>query len=102
MAITFGSGTQRSGAIIAALSPAMRPDGQIYTPSSCIAFDITPSETAATDIEHVVALAEAHDSVIADDCCWAHVRETTSAPPPAVVALPFPGRVKGKYRCRLL
>ncbi len=41
-------------------------DGQVYTPYTCIAFDITSSGTAATDIEHIVALAEAHDSGIAD------------------------------------
>ena len=45
----------------------MKASGQVYTPYSCIAFDITPSGTAATDIEHIVALAEAHDSGIADD-----------------------------------
>ena len=36
-------------------------------PYSCLAFDITAAGTAATDIEHIVALAEAHDSRIADD-----------------------------------
>ena len=36
-------------------------------PYSCIAFDITSSGTAATHIEHIVALAEAHDSGIAAD-----------------------------------
>ena len=44
----------------------MRADGQIYTPYSCLAFDIRADGTAATDIEHIVALAEAHDSGIAD------------------------------------
>ncbi len=53
--------------IIAALPATMKADGKVYTPYSCIAFDITSSGTAATDIEHVVALAEAHDSGIADD-----------------------------------
>ena len=45
----------------------MKESGKVYTPYSCIAFEITPSGTAATDIEHIVALAEAHDSGIADD-----------------------------------
>ena len=45
----------------------MKKNGQVYTPYSCIAFDITAEETAATDIEHIVALAEAHDSGIADN-----------------------------------
>ena len=45
----------------------MKSDGQVYTPYSCLAFDITSAGTAATDIEHIVALAEAHDSGIADD-----------------------------------
>ena len=45
----------------------MRAAGQVYTPYSCIPFDIAPDGTAATDIEHIVALAEAHDSRIADD-----------------------------------
>ena len=53
--------------IIAALPPTMKQAGQVYTPYSCIAFDITPSGTAKTDIEHIVALAEAHDGGIADD-----------------------------------
>ena len=34
-------------------------------------FDINPSATAATYIEHIVALAETHDGGIADDCCSA-------------------------------
>ena len=45
----------------------MKANGQVYTPYTCSLFDITPSGTAATDIEHIVALAEAHDSAIADD-----------------------------------
>ena len=53
--------------IIAALPSTMKANGTVYTPYSCLAFDITPSGTAATDIEHIVALAEAHDSGIADD-----------------------------------
>ena len=53
--------------IIAALPPTMKANGQVYTPYSCITFDITPSGTAGTDIEHIVALAEAHDSGIDDD-----------------------------------
>ena len=53
--------------IIAALPSTMKEDGKVFTPYSCIAFDITPSGTAATDIEHIVALAEAHDSGIDDD-----------------------------------
>ena len=36
--------------------------GQVYTPYSCKLFDIRPDGTAATDIEHIVALAEAYDS----------------------------------------
>ena len=52
--------------IIAAMPATMKKNGQVYTPYSCILFDITPAGTAATDIEHIVALAEAHDSGIAD------------------------------------
>ena len=64
----FGTGYRSlEDDIIAALPPTMKENGQVYTPYSCIAFDITPSGTAATDIEHIVALAEAHDSGIADD-----------------------------------
>ena len=64
----FGTGYRSlEDEIIAALPPTMKEDGQVYTPYSCIAFDITPSGTAATDIEHIVALAEAHDSGIDDD-----------------------------------
>ena len=39
-----------------------KSDGQVYTPYSCKLFDIEPDGTAATDIEHIVALAEAYDS----------------------------------------
>ena len=53
--------------IIDMLPPTMRGGGQVYTPYSCLAFDILADGTAATDIEHIVALAEAHDSGIADD-----------------------------------
>ena len=64
----FGTGYRRlEDDIIAALPSTMKANGQVYTPYSCIAFDITSSGTAATDIEHIVALAEAHDSGIADD-----------------------------------
>ena len=64
----FGTGYRTlEDDIIAALPSTMKANGQVYTPYSCIAFDITSSGTAATDIEHIVALAEAHDSGIADD-----------------------------------
>ena len=53
--------------IIDMLPPTMRAGGQVYTPYSCRAFHIRADGTAATDIEHIVALAEAHDSGIADD-----------------------------------
>ena len=36
--------------------------GQVYAPYSCKLFDIRDDGTAATDIEHIVALAEAYDS----------------------------------------
>ncbi|MDE0393218.1 MAG: hypothetical protein OYK82_00420 [Gammaproteobacteria bacterium] len=36
--------------------------GQVYTPYSCKLFDIQADGTAATDIEHIVALGEAYDS----------------------------------------
>ena len=52
--------------IIDMLPPTMQAGGQVYTPYSCLAFDIRVDGTAATDIEHIVALAEAHDSGIAD------------------------------------
>ena len=64
----FGTGYRSlEDDIIAALPATMRAAGQVYTPYSCLAFDIAPDGTAATDIEHIVALAEAHDSRIADD-----------------------------------
>ena len=40
--------------------------GQVYTPYTCTLFDIRDDGTAATDIEHIVALAEAYDSVLAE------------------------------------
>ena len=64
----YGSGyTSLEDDIIAALPATMKKNGQVYTPYSCIAFDIRADGTAATDIEHIVALGEAHDSGIADD-----------------------------------
>ena len=64
----FGTGySSLEDDIIAALPPTMKANGQVYTPYSCIAFEITASGTSATDIDHIVALAEAHDSGIADD-----------------------------------
>ena len=53
--------------IIEMLPATMKAGGQVYTPYSCLPFDIRGDGTAATDIEHIVALAEAHDSRIADD-----------------------------------
>ena len=41
-------------------------DGKVYTPYTCVLFDIEPNGTAATDIEHIVALAEAYDSGLAE------------------------------------
>lgn len=36
--------------------------GQVYTPYTCTLYDIREDGTAATDIDHIVALAEAYDS----------------------------------------
>ena len=38
----------------------------MYTPYTCTLFDIQADGTAATDIEHIVALAEAYDSGLAE------------------------------------
>ena len=63
----FGTGySSLEDDIILALPTTMKANGQVYTPYSCLAFPITADGTAATDIEHIVALAEAHDSGIAD------------------------------------
>ena len=43
-----------------------KSDGQVYTPYSCKLFDIRTDGTAATDIDHIVALAEAYDSGLPD------------------------------------
>lgn len=40
--------------------------GQVYTPYTCKLFDIRTDGTAATDIEHIVALAEAYDSGLSE------------------------------------
>ena len=37
-------------------------NGQVYTPYTCTLYEIEADGTAATDIEHIVALAEAYDS----------------------------------------
>ena len=41
----------------------MKADGQVYTPYSCKAFEIKTDGVAETEIEHIVALGEAHDSL---------------------------------------
>ena len=56
----FGSPYSSLEDEIVASLPQM--DGQVYTPYTCMLFDIEPNGTAATDIEHMVALAEAYDS----------------------------------------
>ena len=40
--------------------------GHVYTPYTCKLFDIQADGTAATDIEHIVALGEAYDSGLAE------------------------------------
>ena len=45
--------------IIAGLPQA---DGHVFTPYTCSRFKIEPNGTASTDIEHIVALAEAYDA----------------------------------------
>ena len=40
--------------------------GQVYAPYTCTLFGIQTDGTAATDIEHIVALAEAYDSGLAE------------------------------------
>ena len=39
-----------------------KKDGQVYTPYTCTLFPIKADGTADTDIEHIVAAAEAYDS----------------------------------------
>ena len=43
-----------------------KSDGQVYTPYTCTLFEIRDDGTAVTDIEHIVALAEAYDSGLAE------------------------------------
>ena len=43
-----------------------RSGRRVYTPYTCTLFDVRADGTAATDIEHIVALAEAYDSGLAD------------------------------------
>ena len=62
----FGTGyTSLAHDIIAALPATIKVGDQVYTPYSCTRFDVTAAGTAATDIDHIVALVEAHDSRIA-------------------------------------
>ena len=49
--------------IIAGLPQA---DGHVFTPYTCGKFEIRSDGTADTDIEHIVALAEAYDSGLAE------------------------------------
>ena len=48
------------------ISGLPQSDGQVYTPYTCTPFDILADGTAATDIDHIVALAEAYDSGLAE------------------------------------
>ena len=43
-----------------------KSEGRVYTPYTCKLFDIRSDGTAATDIGHIVALAEAYDSGLAE------------------------------------
>ena len=57
----FGSGySSLEDEIIAGLPQV--DSAKVYTPYTCTLFDIRVDGTAATDIEHIVALAEAYDS----------------------------------------
>ena len=42
--------------------PKSADSSQVYTPYTCKLFDILEDGTADTDIDHIVALAEAYDS----------------------------------------
>ncbi len=48
------------------ISGLPQSDGRVYTPYTCTPFDILADGTAATDIDHIVALAEAYDSGLAE------------------------------------
>ena len=56
----FGTGYRSLEDEIVASLP--KSDGQVYTPYTCTLFDVQDDGTAATDIEHIVALSEAYDS----------------------------------------
>ena len=57
----FGSGySSLEDEIIAGLPQV--DSAKVYTPYTCTLYDIHADGTAATDIEHIVALAEAYDS----------------------------------------
>ena len=60
----FGSGYSSMEDEIIQRLPQM--DGQVYTPYTCTLYDIKDNGTADTDIEHIVALAEAYDSGVAE------------------------------------
>jgi len=58
----FGTGySSLEDEIIEAL-PKSADGSQVYTPYTCTLYDIRADGTAATDIDHIVALAEAYDS----------------------------------------
>ncbi|MDE0260172.1 MAG: hypothetical protein OXR82_17525 [Gammaproteobacteria bacterium] len=58
----FGTGySSLEDEIIEAL-PKSGDGSQVYTPYTCTLYDIRADGTAATDIDHIVALAEAYDS----------------------------------------
>lgn len=63
----FGTGYRSLEDEIIAGLPKNADSTQVYTPYTCTLFDIEEDGTAATDIDHIVALAEAYDSGLRED-----------------------------------
>ena len=63
----FGTGYRSLEDEIIDSLPKSADSSQVYTPYTCKLFDIEEDGTAATDIDHVVALAEAYDSGLPEE-----------------------------------
>ena len=61
------------------LPDTMKAGGMVYTPYSCMAFDVEADGTVATDIEHIVALADEGDGGRCERSSipweWEHLRQ---------------------------
>ena len=84
----FGSAYSSLEDVIVDTLPQYR--GRVHTPYTCKLFDILDNGTAATDIEHIVSLAEAYDSGLGER----HFREFAGDLDNLTIADPIVNRIR--------